>query len=161
SILRHAENKRAATIMETVGKTARVYIGVGRVKFPAMDNRAIAATLEELANLYALAGGSDFYRERGLRSPAEAGRSWPDSAEVMAREGRLTSIQGVGPGIAARIGELCRTGTLAEYESLRKEFPPSLSEILQVPGMGIKTARKLHEELGVEDLATLEEAALD
>src|SRR5688572_2728691 len=122
-----------------------------------MDNRAIAAILEDLANLYALAGGTDFYRERALRTAAESVRHWPDSVEVLAAEGRLTGIQGVGPGIAARIAELCRTGRLAEYESLRAEFPPSLSEILQVPGVGLKTARKLHEELGIEDFATLEE----
>jgi DNA polymerase (family 10) len=126
-----------------------------------VDNRQIAATLEDLANLYALAGGTDFYRERALRTAAESVRGWPESVEVMCAEGRLTGIHGVGPGIAARIAELCRTGKLAEYESLRAEFPPSLSEVLQVPGMGVKSARRLYDELGVEDLATLEEAALD
>src|SRR5213075_431624 len=109
-----------------------------------MDNRAIATVLEDLANLYALAGGTDFYRERALRTAAESVRNWPESVAVMAAEERLTAIQGVGPGIAWRIAELCRTGRLAEYENLRKEFPPSLSEILQVEGIGLKTARKLH-----------------
>jgi DNA polymerase (family 10) len=65
----------------------------------------------------------------------------------------------VGEAIAKKIEELARTGRLAFYDRLRDEIPPSLVALLAIPGVGPRTVRQLHDELGVESLEDLRRAA--
>jgi DNA polymerase (family 10) len=84
-------------------------------------------------------------------SPVEISRAY--------REGNPPRIQGVGDAIAKKIEELARTGHLAFYENLREEVPPSLVALLQIPGIGPRTVKQLHDELGIETLDDLRRAA--
>ncbi|MEA2630960.1 MAG: polymerase, partial [Chloroflexota bacterium] len=58
-----------------------------------------------------------------------------------------------------KLAELATTGRLAFYERLRAEVPPSLVEILRIPGLGPKTVRQLNADLGIETVADLRAAA--
>ena len=84
-------------------------------------------------------------------SPVEVSRAYLD--------GRPPRIAGVGEAIAKKIEELARTGRLAFYERLREEVPPSLVALLEIPGVGPRTVRQFHEELGIETLEDLRRAA--
>jgi DNA polymerase (family 10) len=84
-------------------------------------------------------------------SPVEVARAY--------RDGNPPHIPGVGEAIARKIEELARTGRLAFYERLREEVPPSLVALLEIPGVGPRTVKQLHEELGVETLEDLRRAA--
>ena len=84
-------------------------------------------------------------------SPVEVSRAYLD--------GRPPRIPGVGEAIAKKIEELARTGRLAFYERLREEVPPSLVALLEIPGVGPRTVKQLHEELGIETLEDLRRAA--
>ena len=44
-------------------------------------------------------------------------------------------------------------------DRLRAEIPASLVDLLRIPGLGPKTVRQLHEELGIETLEDLRQAA--
>ncbi len=48
---------------------------------------------------------------------------------------------------------------MAFYDRLRAEVPPSLVELLQIPGLGPKTVRQLNTELGIETIDDLRAAA--
>ncbi len=84
-------------------------------------------------------------------SPVEVSRAYLD--------GRPPRIPGVGEAIAKKIEELARTGRLAFYDKLREEVPPSLVALLEIPGVGPRTVKQLHEELGIETLEDLRRAA--
>jgi DNA polymerase (family 10) len=84
-------------------------------------------------------------------SPIEVARAY--------REGRPPRISGVGEAIASKIEELARTGHLTFYDQLRAEVPPSLVALLEIPGIGPRTVRQLHEELDVETIEDLRRAA--
>jgi DNA polymerase (family 10) len=84
-------------------------------------------------------------------SPVEVSRAY--------KERRPPRIPGVGEAIAKKIDELARTGRMAFYEALREEVPPSLVALLGIPGVGPRTVKQLHEELGVETLEDLRRAA--
>ncbi|MGD0121956.1 MAG: DNA polymerase/3'-5' exonuclease PolX [Candidatus Limnocylindrales bacterium] len=84
-------------------------------------------------------------------SPVEISRAYLD--------GKPPRIQGVGEAIAKKIEELARTGHLAFYDRLREEVPPSLVALLQIPGIGPRTVKQLHEELAIETLDDLRRAA--
>ena len=77
--------------------------------------------------------------------------------ERLVEEGRLQELQGVGPGLAARIVELSRTGRSTSLEALRGQLPPGAGELGRLRlGLGKITA--LHAALGVETIADLRAA---
>ena len=74
-------------------------------------------------------------------------------------QGRLREIPGVGAAIADIVERLHRTGTHPALESMRKEVPSSLLELLTIQGLRPDKVLKLYKELDVSSLAELEEAA--
>src|SRR3546814_4734625 len=80
----------------------------------------------------------------------------------MIAEGRkLTDFRGIGEDLAGKIGDLARTGMTPLLRKLRSELPPSLPEMLRLPGMGPKRVKALHDELGIETVAQLHRALKD
>jgi DNA polymerase (family 10) len=75
------------------------------------------------------------------------------------RRGERPRIPGVGQAISDKIAEVVTTGHMRLYDRLRAEVPPSLVEMLQVPGLGPKTVKLVYETLGVKTLEDLRTAA--
>ena len=65
----------------------------------------------------------------------------------------------MGAAISDKIRELATTGRMAYYDRLAAEIPPTLVEIMHIPGVGPKTVKQLHEQLGIESLEDLKRAA--
>lgn len=123
-----------------------------------MTNAEIAAALEELAVLYQL-DGADRYRVLAYTNSARTIRHEGRSVEEMARDGRVTELPGIGKTLEAKILALVETGRIPAATDLEKRVPPGLVEINRIPGLGPKTIRRLHDELGIETPADLREAA--
>lgn len=123
-----------------------------------MDNVAIAKALEELADLKEL-NGADAFRLRAFRNAARAIEGIGESVAELAKAGKLEDVRGVGAGVAKRIVELLDTGKIAESEELRAKLPPGLVDLMNVPGMGLKTAQQVWRERGITTIEALEEAA--
>ncbi len=123
-----------------------------------MRNAEIAAALRELGILYEL-DGADRFRVLAYRDAARTARESPLSLEQLATDGRLTELPGIGKTLAEKITTLIETGSIPSAEKLKAKFPATLVEVTRVPGLGAKTARRLHDELGVADLDDLREAA--
>lgn len=83
----------------------------------------------------------------------------PIEIETLYRSGRLDEIPGVGPAIAQKIGELIETGRLEYYEKLKKTIPAGVLELLNVPEVGPRKAKLFYEELQIDSIDKLEEAA--
>ena len=80
----------------------------------------------------------------------------------MVREGDdLTQIPGIGKAIAGKITQLATEGKMDFYEKLRAEFPDGILDVMRVPGVGPKSAKRLWEELDVTSVEALEAAASD
>jgi DNA polymerase (family X) len=123
-----------------------------------LQNTEIAAALDELGTLYEL-DGAVRYRVLAYREAARVIRDSPLSVAEMAREGRATDLPGIGKTLQDKIVALLETGSIPSADKLKKRFPASLVEVTNVPGLGAKTARRLHDELGISTLAELKEAA--
>ena len=123
-----------------------------------MRNAEIAAALRELGVLYEL-DGADRFRVLAYREAARTVANSPISMEQLAEEGRLTELPGVGKTLAEKIETLIETGSIPSADKLKKKFPATLVEVTRVPGLGAKTARRIYDEIGVENLAQLKEAA--
>lgn len=121
-------------------------------------NAEIAAALDELGDLYELDGGV-IHRIVAYRNAAKAVRDAPVSVTALARENQATELPGIGAIIQEKVLALADDGVIPAAEKLRAKFPPGLIELTHLPGLGPKRARRLYEELGVDSLDALHEAA--
>jgi DNA polymerase (family 10) len=123
-----------------------------------MRNAEIADALDELGDLYEL-DGAVVYRVVAYRQAAQSVRDSPRSVEQLVRDGRATELPNVGKTLQEKLSVLLETGEIPQTVKLREKFPGELVRFMTIPGLGPKTARKIHEELGVTTLAELREAA--
>jgi DNA polymerase (family X) len=128
--------------------------------FPSMTNAEIAAALDELGDLYEL-DGAVIYRVVAYREAAKAIRDSPVSVAQLAREGRATELRNVGKTLQEKIQALLETGDIPAAVKLRSKFPGELVQFTRIPGLGPKTARRIHDELGISTLEALRDAAED
>ncbi len=124
----------------------------------ALTNRDLARIFHEIGDMLELKGELVFKTVAYHRAADAIGRSPVDVASAY-RSGSPPHIAGVGKAISDKLAELATTGHLAFYDRLRAEVPPSLVQILQIPGLGPKTVRQLHQELGIETVDDLRRAA--
>src|SRR3982751_6821076 len=114
-------------------------------------NAEIAAAFDELGDLYELDGAVS-YRVIAYRTAAKAVRDASVSIMALTREGKVTSVPGIGK-------TLDETGDIPSAVKLRAKFPPGLVEMTKLPGFGAKRARQLYDALGVDSLEALRAAA--
>ena len=125
---------------------------------PDPPNATIAALFDELGDLYEL-DGAVVHRVLAYRNAAKAVREAPVSVAALTREGKVTSLPGIGRTLEEKIQALLDTGTIPAVEKLRGKFPPGLLDMTRLPGLGPKRARRLYEELGLASLEDLKNAA--
>jgi DNA polymerase (family X) len=128
------------------------------VRAPDPPNATIASLFDELADLYEL-DGAVVHRVLAYRNAAKAVRESPRSVAAMTREGRVTELPGIGRTLEEKIVALLDTGSIPAVEKLRAKFPPGLVDLTRLPGLGPKRARRLYDELGVDSLDALRDAA--
>ena len=122
-----------------------------------MDNEAIARRFYRLAALMELRG-DDPFRWRSYRNAAEAIEVWPTPLkEIAEKEGvaGLQTIPGVGKAIAGKVIEILARGSFDAWDRLTAETPESVLDLMELPGIGPKTAALLHQRFKVSSLAEL------
>src|SRR3954452_1818323 len=123
-----------------------------------LTNAQIAAAFDELGDLYEL-DGAVAYRVIAYRTAAKTVRETTVSVVQMARDGRVTELNGVGKILEEKILALDETGDIPTAKKLRDKFPSGLLSVMHLPGFGPKRARRLYDELGVDSLDALRAAA--
>ena len=122
------------------------------------SNGALAQGFHEIGDLLEVKGELVFKTVAYHRAADAIGRSPVEVARAY-REGHPPEIPGVGKAIADKLAELASTGRLAYHERLLAEFPPTLLDLLRIPGLGPKTVRQLYTTLGIATLEDLRAAA--
>ncbi len=123
-----------------------------------MRNNEIAGLLYNISELLEIKGENPF-KIRAYVKAARAIEGMSEDIEKVADEKRLEEIPGVGEAIAAKLEEYLATGKLEYYEELKKHVPAELHELLRIPGIGPKTLKFLHEEIGIKSVEELEKEA--
>ena len=93
--------------------------------------------------------GADAFRLTAYRRAAQRIRESAVPVAQLALEGTATRLSGIGGTIEAKIVEITQTGDLEALAKLRGRIPPGLVDVMHVPGLGPKTARRVWEDLGV------------
>ncbi len=117
-------------------------------------NTEISAAFDRIADLMEIQGESGF-RVNSYRRVARFLKSFVEDIGVVAADGRLTKLPGVGKGAAEKITQYLDQGSIPLLSELERKLPAGLPDLLAVQGLGPKKLALMHEKLGVGGLDDL------
>jgi DNA polymerase (family 10) len=121
----------------------------------------IASVLTDIGVLLELKGENPF-KIRAYQTGARAIEALPeDELQKRVADGTLQEVKGIGEALGQKITELATTGRLEFFEKLKASLPPGLVDLLDIPGVGPKKIRALHEQLGIDSIGKLQAACAD
>lgn len=122
-----------------------------------MKNLEIARIFYDIADMLDFQGIS--FKPEAYRRAARNLESMSQDLEVVWKQGKLGLLPGIGKAMAKKIEEYMLEGSMEYYEKLKTEVPRGVLEIVEIQGVGPKTAKLLYERLGIETVEQLKEAA--
>jgi DNA polymerase (family 10) len=122
-----------------------------------MNKADIVDILEDIAVLLELKGDNPF-KIRAYSSGARVLEMMEEDLGAVIAEERLATIKGIGSALVEKIKTLYATGEVEYYTKLRESVAPGLIEMLEIPGLGGKKVKKLHDAIGVESIDALQAA---
>jgi DNA polymerase (family X) len=104
--------------------------------------------------------GSNPFRVRAYRNAARIIGELPrDIAATLRRGEELPKLPGIGRDLAGKLKEIAMTGGCRLLDQLHRELPPAVVQMLDLPGIGPKRVRVLHDSLHVDTIEQLKTAA--
>jgi DNA polymerase/3'-5' exonuclease PolX len=122
------------------------------------ENLDVARALREIADLLDLLG--ERFKPAAYQRASRSIESLTEDIAEVARRDQLRAVPGVGEAIEEKVREFLRTGSIDYLVKLRADVPPGVLELVHIPGVGPKTARRFWTDLGVQNPAELR-AAID
>jgi len=120
----------------------------------AITNLQIAELLRDVAASYQLKDQIKYrFQIIAYERAADAVEHATSELKDLWDDGKLEDVPGIGPGIAEHLGELFRTGKSKHFESIMEDIPKEAFKLMELPGIGIKTAMKLIKEGSKEEVA--------
>lgn len=114
-----------------------------------MTNLQIAKLLRAVAAVLELSGEDNRFRIVAYERAADAVEHASSEVKDLWDDGKLKDLAGIGDAIASHLDELFRTGKVKHFDSLLQAFPPAMFELMEIPGVGPKTALKLCKQYGI------------
>ncbi len=124
------------------------------------SNRDVAVFLKEIA-LFKDLNNENPFKVRAFENAARRVERLDKPVAKLIESGELFSLKGIGKQIGNVITEIVGSGVSSELEELKKKFPPSITELLSIPGMGAKKVKAVWEKLGIATIGELEYACLE
>lgn len=126
-----------------------------------IHNADIAEVFNEIADLLEIQGGNPF-RVRAYRNAARSVAEYGQNVRTMvAQRADLKVIPAIGDDLSVKIREIVTTGSCSLLASLRAQVPSAVLALLHVPGLGPKRVQRLYEQLHVQSLEQLKQAATE
>ncbi|MBI3103776.1 DNA polymerase/3'-5' exonuclease PolX [Candidatus Daviesbacteria bacterium] len=119
-----------------------------------ISNSKIAKILRNVAAAYTIKKIGNFFQIRAYENAADSIEQSTAEVYDLWQEGKLDQIPGSGESIRGYLDELFKTGKVKHFEEIEKGIPKIFFDLLDIPGVGPKTAQKI-AELGVKDLEDL------
>jgi DNA polymerase (family 10) len=123
-----------------------------------ISNSELARVFNEIGDMLEILG-EVVYKSVAYRRVADVIERYPDDVAALYRRGTPPKLPGAGPALSQKLAELSETGGLAYHEKLRAQVPDGLLEMLRIPGVGPRTVKLLHGELGIDSVEALRAAA--
>ena len=121
-----------------------------------MQNFELARLFYEMATLLEVRNESVF-RVRAYQRAAQMLESLTEDIVAVAARGGLQKLPGIGKDLAVRVEEFLHTGRIDQLDQMRRDVPPRFLTLLEIRGLGPRTAKLLWDRLGVDSVERLEE----
>ena len=125
-----------------------------------MDKKDIVEVLERIGTMMEIKGENPF-KVRAYFSGARTLQTMEEDLGEVIAEGRLGDIPGIGKALTEKIETLHTTGELEFYDKLVASVPSGLMDLLDIPGLGGKKIKVLHEKLQVDSIESLTQVCQD
>jgi len=122
------------------------------------SNKDIAKLLRSMSAAYA-AKGEDYFKIIAYDKAADSVQHATSEAKDLWDDGKLDTIPGLGKNIQSYLDELFRTGKVKHFQEIKKNLPEGMFELLDIPGMGPKSAYKLAKLLKLRSIEDLKSKA--
>ena len=113
--------------------------------------------LERIGTMMEIKGENPF-KVRAYFSGARTLQTMEEDLGTIIEEERLGDVPGIGKALTEKIETLFATGELEFYDNLLASVPPGLLDLLDIPGLGGKKIKALHEQLEIDSIESLTEA---
>lgn len=129
------------------------------VEKPVVTNRQIAEVFSNIADILEFQHANP-YRIQAYRYAARGILDLAESASAILARGDKLPVPGLGQRLRTRVAELIETGTMTFYNDLYLQaLPHSVRSMMAIPLVGVRTAVRLYEELGIDTPEKLLHAA--
>jgi DNA polymerase (family X) len=126
-----------------------------------MENKDVAKILRETAQLLEI-DGAIIGRYRSYEKVAELLYSIHERIEDLAKDPKkLKELPGIGDSMAEHIREILDTGDYSLRKKLRKKYPPTLLDLLELQSLGPKKVAFLWSHFKVATVEGVEKLARD
>ena len=119
-----------------------------------MHKKDIVEVLERIGTMMEIKGENPF-KIRAYSAGARTLQAMEEDLGEVIEEGRLGDIPGIGKALTEKIETLYTTGGLEFYDKLVASVPSGLMDLLDIPGLGGKKIKVLHEKLDVDSIESL------
>ncbi|MCJ7543864.1 MAG: DNA polymerase/3'-5' exonuclease PolX [Phycisphaerae bacterium] len=119
-----------------------------------MKNRELADVFSQMADLMEILD-EDPFRVASYRKVGRVLEELTDAIEDIAAAGRLETLGGIGKSTAAKIAQFLATGRVQAHQELLGKVPSGVAAMLEIPGLGPKTAAKLWRQGGITTVEQL------
>ena len=119
-----------------------------------MDKKDIVEVLERIGTMMEIKGENPF-KIRAYSAGARTLQTMEEDLGEVIEAGRLGDIPGIGKALTEKIETLYTTGELEFYDKLVASVPSGLMDLLDIPGLGGKKIKVLHEKLDVDSIESL------
>ena len=122
-----------------------------------MKNTILSELFDQMADIMEILG-EDRFRINTYRRVGRIIADMPTDIETLLAGGDLAKTPGIGKSSLAKIEEFVKTGTITAHKQLLTKIPPTLLELLTIPGIGPKSVKAVHEKLNVKTISELKKA---
>lgn len=123
-----------------------------------MKNQDMARVFGQIADLLELSDDNTYRVIAYRNAERELSSTGYDIPALLAAGEPLPKMPGIGAELTNKIREIFDTGTSKTLEKLRSQYPPGITDLLRLPGVGPKRVRLFYDKLGVGSLEALEQA---
>jgi DNA polymerase (family 10) len=128
-----------------------------------MTNSELVKLFRAIAAALSLEANDNRFRIIAYERAADSIEHATSEIKDVWEDNSLENLPGIGPNIASHLDELFKTGKVRHFEKILKSYPPAMFEILEIPGIGPKSAFRLCKDLGISKahnaIKVLEKAA--
>jgi DNA polymerase (family 10) len=128
---------------------------------PHFSRNQVAKVLHQMAVLLELQGANVFRVRSYQNASRMLGTITQDFGELVA-SGQLFEMKGIGKGLGSALSQAVLEGKWPEdWVDKHVSTPAGMIEMLGIPGLGPKRIKLMHDELGVDSVASLKQAAVE